>query len=54
MRLIPAETKVRLPAARDSRLTGARLRRPTSLPTVVPTTLLGRYLRRLEWLFGGG
>ena len=29
-----------------------RLRRPTLLPTVVPTTLVGRCLLRLAWLFG--
>jgi hypothetical protein len=53
MRLIPVQAKVRLPAARDARLTGSRLRRPTRLPTIVPTTPFGRYLRRLSWLFGG-
>jgi hypothetical protein len=35
-------------------LNGARLRRPTRLPTVVPTTPFGRCLHRLGWLFGGG
>jgi hypothetical protein len=42
-----------LPALAGSRLTSARLRRPTPLPTVVPTTLTGRWLLRLAWLFGG-
>ena len=54
MRLIPVHTKRRPLAARDLLLTGARLRRPTKLPTVVPTTLLARWLRRLGLLIGGG
>jgi hypothetical protein len=31
----------------------ARRRRQASLPTLVPTTRVGRYLHRLAWLFGG-
>ena len=36
-----------------SRLTHARLRRPTRLPGPLATTLWGRYLGRLRWLMGG-
>ena len=54
MRLNPRPLNAHLPDVRDSRLTFARLRRPTRLPTVVPTTRVRRYLHRLIWLFGGG
>ena len=35
------------------RLTASRLRRPSCLPTLVPTRQWDRYLQRLLWLFGG-
>ena len=54
MRLNPQPVIAHLPDARDSRLTFARLRRPTRLPTVVPSTAARRYLQRLIWMFGGG
>lgn len=54
MRTIIAHLKASLPTVRGSGLARARLRRPTKLPTVVPTTSMGRYLHRLRWLFGGG
>lgn len=37
----------------SSRLTFKRLRRPTALPTMGSSGPLGRYLGRLNWLFGG-
>lgn len=42
-----------LPSSSDSRLSHARLRQPTRLPTAVASTAVGRYLNRLRWLFGG-
>jgi hypothetical protein len=54
MRLINAPLKARAPDTRGAHSTVARLRRPTKLPTVLPTTSLGRYLQRLHWLFGRG
>ena len=38
---------------RSSRLTFKRLRRPTRLPTIGSAYGFGRYLERLNWLFGG-
>ncbi len=37
----------------SSRLSFKRLRRPTPLPTLLSESALGRYLDRLNWLFGG-
>jgi len=37
----------------SSRLSFKRLRRPTPLPNVLSESTLGRYLDRLNWLFGG-
>lgn len=37
----------------SSRLSFRRLRRPTPLPTLVSESAFGRYLNRLDWLFGG-
>ena len=38
--------------SRPSRLTFKQLRRPTRLPTMASATTFGRYLDRLNWLFG--
>lgn len=38
--------------AMPSRSKPVRLGRPTRLPTVASPSLLGRYLVRLNWLFG--
>jgi hypothetical protein len=54
MRMINAQLKARVPDARGAGSVGARMRRPTKLPTVLPTTAFGRYLQRLHWLFGRG
>ena len=40
-----------LPRPTASRLTGARLRRPTPLPRLAGQQGFGGYLRRLLWLF---
>ena len=40
-----------LPRSTSSRLTGARLRRPTPLPRLAGREGFGGYLRRLLWLF---
>lgn len=46
---------LQLPTLSDSRLTYRRLRRPTPLPTLtMAESGLGRYLQRLNWLFGNG
>lgn len=37
----------------SSRLSFKRLRLPTPLPTLPSESALGRYLDRLNWLFGG-
>ncbi len=37
----------------SSRLSFKRLRRPTPLPRLPSASVLGRYLDRLNWLFGG-
>jgi hypothetical protein len=37
----------------STRLSFRRLRRPTPLPGLVSESALGRYLDRLNWLFGG-
>ncbi len=37
----------------SSRLSFKRLRRPTPLPRLPSASALGRYLDRLNWLFGG-
>ena len=41
------------PSLGIKRLTASRLRRPSRLPTLVPTRGWDRYLQRLLWLFGG-
>jgi hypothetical protein len=43
----------KLPRARASRLTHARLRRPTPLPAVRARAGFSSYLQRLLWLFSG-
>jgi hypothetical protein len=43
-----------LPTVGQSRLRKPRLRRPTPLPSVIPTRSIDRYIQRLMWLFGGG
>lgn len=48
-----ARKPVALPVVASARLTSARLRQPTPLPTVVATTKASRWLLRLNWLFGG-
>jgi len=53
MRIIDARSKAGGLGVHARRLDPVRLRRPTPLPIVVPTTSFGRYLQRLRWLFGG-
>ena len=43
-----------LPAALPQRLERVLLRRCARLPLPIRTTATGRYLQRLQWLFGGG
>jgi hypothetical protein len=45
--------KGNLPQLIASRRTFRKLHRPTRMPTVISTTLIGRYLDPLRWLFGG-
>ena len=52
MRQIDLPRSKSTPLTGISRLTHARLRRPTRLPMHFATTRLGRYLDRLRWLFG--
>jgi hypothetical protein len=42
-----------VPFASLSRLNFKRLRQPTRLPTMHSSSLFGRYIDRLQWLFGG-
>lgn len=45
---------LQMPQLDESRMNYQRLRRPTPLPTMtVVEAGLGRYLQRLNWLFGG-
>lgn len=57
--LAPDRTLSVLPPSKASRLSYARLRAPTRLPRLNPSSALtggsalGDYLRRLVWRFGG-
>ena len=51
--LLDPRQLLQLPVGSESRLTFKRLRRPTRLPTQASKSLLGAYLDRLSWMFGG-